>query len=139
MFSQRLCVKFFETIILVIGFVYILINIVPAILSCWWAVKTELVSSLDIPTTHLKRDAIQQFLESNHKHNLSYSFTQFIWFLFFNNISVTWLVDNKYFHKRPITVNSNIFKRVLFSRNFTYAKFRENKILAKWRNHSVVN
>ena len=35
------------------------------------------------------------------------------------------------------TVNSEIFARVLFSRNFAYAKFRENKILAKWRNHSV--
>ena len=28
-----------------------------------------------------------------------------------------------------------IFARVLFSRNFAYAKFRENKILAKWRHH----
>ena len=28
------------------------------------------------------------------------------------------------------TVNSGIFARVLFSRNFAYAKFRENKILA---------
>ena len=27
------------------------------------------------------------------------------------------------------TVNSEIFARVLFSRNFAYAKFRENKIL----------
>ena len=36
-----------------------------------------------------------------------------------------------------ITVNTEIFGRVLFSRNFAYAKFRENKILAKWRNHSV--
>ena len=27
--------------------------------------------------------------------------------------------------------NSGIFARVLFSRNFAYAKFRENKILAK--------
>ena len=35
------------------------------------------------------------------------------------------------------TVNSNIFVRVLFLRNLAYAKFRENKILAKWRNHSV--
>ena len=35
------------------------------------------------------------------------------------------------------TVNSEIFARVLFTRNFAYAKFRENKILAKWRNHSV--
>ena len=35
-------------------------------------------------------------------------------------------------------MNSEIFTRVLFSRNFAYAKFRENKILMKWRNHSVV-
>ena len=27
---------------------------------------------------------------------------------------------------------SEIFVRVLFSRNFAYAKFRENEILAKW-------
>ena len=30
-----------------------------------------------------------------------------------------------------LTENSEIFARVLFSRNFAYAKFRENKILAK--------
>ena len=36
------------------------------------------------------------------------------------------------------TVNSEIFAMVLFSRNFAYAKFRENKILTIWRNHSVV-
>ena len=35
------------------------------------------------------------------------------------------------------TVNSEIFARTLFSRNFAYAKFRENKTLAKWQNHSV--
>ena len=33
------------------------------------------------------------------------------------------------------TVNPETYARVLFSRNFAYAKFRENKILAKWRNH----
>ena len=33
------------------------------------------------------------------------------------------------------TVNSEIFARVLFSRNFGYTKFHENKILAKCRNH----
>ena len=27
------------------------------------------------------------------------------------------------------------FREVLFSRNFSHAKFRENKIIAKWRNH----
>ena len=32
---------------------------------------------------------------------------------------------------RQHTVNSAIFARVLFSQNFAYAKFRENKILAK--------
>ena len=32
------------------------------------------------------------------------------------------------------TVNLEIFARTLFSRNFAYAKFRENKIHAKWQN-----
>ena len=36
------------------------------------------------------------------------------------------------------TVNSEFFARVLFSRNFAYAKFCENKTLAKWQNHSDV-
>ena len=36
---------------------------------------------------------------------------------------------------RQGTVNSEIFERILFSRNFAYAKFRENKILAKCWNH----
>ena len=37
------------------------------------------------------------------------------------------------------TVNSEIFARSLFSRNFAYAKFRKNKILAIFlRNHSIV-
>ena len=36
------------------------------------------------------------------------------------------------------TVNSEIFARTLFSRNFAYAKFRENKTLAKWQNHCFV-
>ena len=31
-----------------------------------------------------------------------------------------------------VTVNSEILARVLFSRNFAYAKFYENKILAEW-------
>ena len=40
-------------------------------------------------------------------------------------------------HLTPMlyTVNSEISARVLFSRNFAYAKFHENKILAKWQNH----
>ena len=43
------------------------------------------------------------------------------------------------------TVNSEIFARVLFSQNIAYAKFRENKILAKslcrlliYVNHALV-
>ena len=36
------------------------------------------------------------------------------------------------------TVNLEIFVRVLFLRNFAYAKFRENKIPTNWRDHSVV-
>ena len=39
---------------------------------------------------------------------------------------------------RSITVNSEIFAKVLFSRNFAYAKFREYKVLAKCRNQSVI-
>ena len=35
------------------------------------------------------------------------------------------------------TVDSEIFARTLFSQNFAYAKFRENKTLAKWQNYSV--
>ena len=35
---------------------------------------------------------------------------------------------------RTNTVNSDIFASVFFA----YAKLRENKILAKWRNHSVI-
>ena len=34
--------------------------------------------------------------------------------------------------------NFGNFREVLFSRNFSHAKFRENKIIAKWRNHSGV-
>ena len=37
-----------------------------------------------------------------------------------------------------ITVNSEFFVRFLFSGNFAFAKFRKNKILAKWRNQSVI-
>ena len=36
------------------------------------------------------------------------------------------------------TVYPEIFASVLFLQNFVYAKFHENKILAKRRNHSVV-
>ena len=35
-------------------------------------------------------------------------------------------------------VNSEIFARILFSRNFAYAKFRESKTLVRWWYHSVV-
>ena len=38
-----------------------------------------------------------------------------------------------------LTVNSDIFARGLFSRNFADAKIRENKTLAKWRNGKMVN
>ena len=37
-----------------------------------------------------------------------------------------------------ITVNSEILASVLFSQNFTLGKFRENKILGQWQDHSVV-
>ena len=40
--------------------------------------------------------------------------------------------------ERLSTVNSEIFTRILFSRNFAHAKFRKNKTLAKWQNHIVV-
>ena len=40
--------------------------------------------------------------------------------------------------KKRDTVNWEMFARVLYSQNFTYAKFCENKILAKWRNYSIV-
>ena len=38
------------------------------------------------------------------------------------------------------TVDSEIFVRVLFLRNFAYAyaKFPENKTIGKWQNHSEV-
>ena len=36
-----------------------------------------------------------------------------------------------------IAENLDIFVRVLFSQNFAYAKFRENKILKKWPYHFV--
>ena len=37
------------------------------------------------------------------------------------------------------TVNSEVFPKVLFSRNFASdAKFRENETLPKWLNHSVI-
>ena len=41
--------------------------------------------------------------------------------------------------KSIYTVNSKIFARVLFSRNFANAKFCEIKPLAKRQNNSVVN
>ena len=36
------------------------------------------------------------------------------------------------------TVNSEILARTFFSRNFAYAKFRENKTLVNRQTHSVV-
>ena len=50
-------------------------------------------------------------------------------------VTVTWMLVQKVIQ---YTVNLEIFPRVLFSRNFALAKFHENKILPKWRNHSVV-
>ena len=44
----------------------------------------------------------------------------------------------KNYNSQLITVNSEIFARTLFSRNFAYAKFREKKTLAKCQNHSIV-
>ena len=41
-------------------------------------------------------------------------------------------------HSEEDTVKSEIFARVLCSRNFADAKFREYKTRAKWQNHSVV-
>ena len=35
-------------------------------------------------------------------------------------------------------MNSEIFTRILFSRNFADAEFHENKTLTKWQNHSVI-
>ena len=49
-------------------------------------------------------------------------------YLHFNQISVLYLS----------TVNSEIFARVLFLPNFAYLKFREDKNLTNWRNHSVI-
>ena len=40
---------------------------------------------------------------------------------------------------RIVTEDSEIFARVLFSQNFAYAKFPENKILMKWGNHYAVH
>ena len=37
-----------------------------------------------------------------------------------------WHLDTRYSEWQNGTVNSEIFARVLFSRNFAYAKFREN-------------
>ena len=37
-----------------------------------------------------------------------------------------------------VTVNSESFRKVIFSRNFAHARFFENKIQAKGQNHSVV-
>ena len=48
--------------------------------------------------------------------------------------SILVLPDRRSVH----TVNSEIFARTLFSRDFAYAKFRENKILAKGPNDSVI-
>ena len=59
--------------------------------------------------------------------------------LLYKDIHMTGICQHIYRHKVSLcTVNSEIFARTLFSRNFAYAKFRENKTLTKWQNHSVV-
>ena len=52
--------------------------------------------------------------------------------------STSFMVPFKFTKLGLNTVNSEVFGRCLFSRNFAYAKFHENKYLPKWRNHSVV-
>ena len=37
-----------------------------------------------------------------------------------------------------VTVNSEIFSRLLFTQNFAHAKFLESKTLAKWPYYSVI-
>ena len=49
---------------------------------------------------------------------------------------MSWELKGRVLH--CTTVNSEIFARALFSRNFAYGRFRENKTLVKWQNHSVV-
>ena len=50
----------------------------------------------------------------------------------------TWWPINNTQYERLGTVNLEIFARVLFSRNFADAAFRENKTLAKWRKLCVI-
>ena len=52
---------------------------------------------------------------------------------------VSTLVPRLYvWHIRKYSVNSVTFVRVCFCEtSHNYAKFRENKMLAKWQNHSV--
>ena len=47
--------------------------------------------------------------------------------------------NSRYLNQKEYTVNPEIFARVLFSGNYAYAKFCENEILRKLRNHSVIN
>ena len=51
------------------------------------------------------------------------------------NMQQMTLADKQY-HRH--TVNSEIFARILFSQNFAYARFCENKTIAKWRDHSAI-
>ena len=68
-------------------------------------------------------------------------FQTFMWAYYYQNEGLFYIWNK--------TVNLEIFARVLFSRNYayakfhenktlTYAKFLENKTLAKWQNQSVV-
>ena len=45
--------------------------------------------------------------------------------------------ENSNHDKGLVTVNSEIFARVIFSRNLSAAKFIETKTLAKWLSHSA--
>ena len=50
-------------------------------------------------------------------------------------IAQIWSIQRKYvvvILDHPVNVNSEIFARILVSRNFAYANFRESKTLAKW-------
>ena len=47
-------------------------------------------------------------------------------------------MKDRLIHPRSTSVNSEIFARALFSRNFALAKFRENKILTHWQSHYAV-
>ena len=63
---------------------------------------------------------------------------QFVIVVFPDHTHLLFLVSLSYHLslRSLFTVNSEMFARTLSSRNFAYAKFRENKTFAKWQNHS---